>query len=64
MFFNVVYVRFRFPFALIGGNLKKLSRRGAAGELEVEFKLQAVLPLPAPPPGRPEELLSGYKYTC
>ena len=36
-----------------------LSRRGAAGELEVEFKLQAVLPLPTPPPGCPEELLAG-----
>ena len=44
---------------MIGGNLKMLSRRGAAGELEVEFKLQAVLPLPTPPPGCPEELLAG-----
>ena len=64
MFFNVVYVRFRFPFALICGNLKMLSRRLSAGELEVEFKLEAVLPLPTPPPGRPEELFAGYKYTC
>jgi len=32
-----VYIRARFRFVLIGGNWK-LSRRGATGELEVEFK--------------------------
>ena len=34
----------------------KLSRRGATEELEVEFKLQALLPFPALPPERPGEL--------
>ena len=32
-----VYIRARFRFALIGG---QLSRRGATGELEVEFKFR------------------------
>ena len=34
-----IYIRTRFRFALIGG-FWQLSRRGATGELEVEFKFQ------------------------
>ena len=55
-YFSVfVYIRPCFCFALIGENLKKLSQRGATGELEVEFKFQR-RSLPAPPPEHPGEL--------
>ena len=36
--------------------VRQLSLQGATVELEVEFKLQAVLPFPAPLPERPREL--------
>ena len=56
-----VYIRARFRFALIGGNLTALStgsHRGIGGGIQIpEMQLQALLPCPAPPPERPGELV-------
>ena len=47
----------RFRFALIGRNLTAQSMGSHRGILlEVEFKLQALLPFPAPPPARRGDL--------
>ena len=55
-----VYIRARFRFALIGGNLTAQStgsHRGFGGGIQIpETQLQALLPFPAPPPERPGEL--------
>ena len=55
-----VYIRARFRFALIGGNLTSQStgsHRGIGGGIQIpEMLLQALLPFPAPPPERPGEL--------
>ena len=51
-----VYIRARFRFALIGGNLTAQST-GIGGGIQIpETQLQAVLPFPAPSPERPGEL--------
>ena len=56
-----VYIRARFRFALIGGNLTAQwtgSHRGIGGGIQIpETQLQSLLPFPAPPPERPEELV-------
>ena len=55
-----VYIRARFRFALIGGNLTALStgsHREIGGGIQIpETLLQTILPFPAPPPERPGEL--------
>ena len=55
-----VYIRARFRFALIGGNLTAQStgsHRGIGGGIQIpEKQLQALLPFPAPSPERPGEL--------
>ena len=61
MFFNVVYIRAHFPFALIGGNVTAQS----TGELNAEFKLQrrsCTLSFLFPPHRQsvPKSLLAGY----
>ena len=62
-----VYIRARFRFALIGGNLTVQSpgsQRGIEGGIQIpETRLQALFPFPAPPPERLESLLVGYTYT-
>ena len=56
----LVYIRARFLFALIGGNLTAQStgsHRGIGGGIQIpETQLQALLPFPAPPPERLVEL--------
>ena len=56
----LVYIRARFRFALIGGNLKAQSsgshREIGRGIQIPEKKLQALLPFPTTPPERPGEL--------
>ena len=56
----LVYIRARFRFALIGGNLKAQSswshREIGRGIQIPEKKLQALLPFPTTPPERPVEL--------
>ena len=58
-----LYIRARFRFALIGGNLTTRStgsHSGTGGGIQIpETQLQALLPFPAPPPERPESLLLG-----
>ena len=55
-----VYIRARFRFAPIGGNLTAQltgSHWGIGGGIEIpETKLQALLHFPAPPPERPRAL--------
>ena len=57
-----VYIRARFRFALIGGNLTAQpmgSPRGIGGGIQIperETSLQAILSFPAPPPECPGEL--------
>ena len=55
-----VYIRARFHFALIGGNLtaqSKSSHRGIGGGIQIpEMELQALLPFAVPLPEYPEEL--------
>ena len=55
-----VYIRARFHFALIGGNLTVQStgsHRGIGGGIQIPgTQLQALLPFPAPLPERPREL--------
>ena len=55
-----VYIRARFPFALIGGNLRAQltgSHGGIEGGIQIpETQFQGLLPFPAPPPERPKEL--------
>ena len=63
VFLMFVYIRARFRFALIGGNLKAQST-GSTGELEVEFKFQrhgCKLSFLFPPccQSSPESLLAG-----
>ena len=53
------YIRARFRFALIGGNLtaQSTSRMGNGGGIQIpETELQALLPFPALPPERPGEV--------
>ena len=56
----LVYIRARFRFALIGGNLKAQSsgshRKTGRGIQIPEKKLQALLPFPDAPPERPVDL--------
>ena len=59
-----VYIRSRFRFALIGGNLTAQSTGRATGELDVEFKFQIcsrklLLPFPPRRQSAPESLLAG-----
>ena len=53
-FSMLAYIRTRFRFPLIGGNLtaqSTWSRRGFGGGVQIpETLLQAILPFPAPPP--------------
>ena len=55
-----VYIRTRFHFVLIGGNLTAQStgrHRGIRGGIQIlATELQALLPFSAPPPDRPGEL--------
>ena len=55
-----VYIRVRFRFALIGGNLtaqSTWSHRGIGGRIQIpETQWQALIPFPAPSPERPGEL--------
>ena len=55
-----VYIRARFRFELMGGNLtaqSTVSLRGIGVGIHIpETQLQAFLPFPAPPPERPGEL--------
>ena len=55
-----VYIRARFPFSLIGGNLTAQStgsHRETGGGIQIpETYLQALLSFPAPQPERPGEL--------
>ena len=59
-FSKFVYIRARFHFTLIGGNLTAQStgrHRGIGGGFQIpETYLQALLPFPAPPPECPGEL--------
>ena len=54
-----VYIRARFRFALIDGNLTAPStgsHRGIGSGIQIpEMQLQALLPFPAPPPERSGE---------
>ena len=63
VFSMFVYVRARFRFTLIGGNLTAQStgshRRIGGGIQIAETKLQALLPFPAPLESAPESLLTG-----
>ena len=62
MFVNICA---RFRFALIGANLTAQSMVSYRGILlEVEFKLQALLPFPAPPPERRGELARRLIILC
>ena len=64
-FLVLVYIRARFRFALIGGNLTAQStgnHKGVGGGIQIpETQLQTLLPFPAPPPERPESLFAGYR---
>ena len=57
----LVYIRARFRFALIGGNLKAQSsgsnRKIGRGIQIPEKKLQALLPFPTTPPEHPRKLV-------
>ena len=55
-FLMLVFIRARFRFALIGGNLTAQSTRSHRGLGIPETWLQALFPFPAPPPERPGEL--------
>ena len=56
-----VYIRARFRFALIGGNLTAQStgsHRGIGGGIKIpEMQLQALLPFPTQPPESPAEFV-------
>ena len=54
-FLMLVFIRARFRFALIGGNLTAQSTRSHRGLGIPEKWLQALFPFPAPPPERPGE---------
>ena len=64
-FSKFVYIRARFHFTLIGGNLTAQStgnHRGIEGGIQIpETKLQILLPFPAPPPKRPGGLAHSLK---
>ena len=55
-FLMLVFIRARFRFALIGGNLTAQSTRSHRGLGIPETWLQALFPFPAPPPEHPGKL--------
>ena len=57
----LAFIRARFRFALIGGNLTAQSTRSHRGLGITETWLQALLRFPAPPPERPGELARSRK---